>query len=482
MAAVDVHIRLNAAGELSEQIYRQLFAAIGDGRLAPGSQLPATRELAVRLAVSRNTVSLAYERLLAEGVVEGRVGSGTFVTNAPAPRSAAASRRAPAGAIHPREFWRTVPALSPRRSGELAFNFQPGTPDASLFPLTTWRRLIAGEYRRTSRHFATYGQAAGHAGLRAAIARHLGVSRAVRAEADDVIVTHGAQQAFDLIGRVLFSAGTPVAVEEPGYSRVRLLFSSLGARVRGVPVDDEGLCVDAIPRGVRIVSVTPSHQFPLGVTMSLRRRAALLDWAERHGGVILEDDYDTEFRFGGRPLDPLQSLDRTGRVIYVGSFSKVLLPTLRVGFLVAPASLQPALHTAKQLSDWHGELATQAALARFIDDGLLARHIRAVTREYARRYDAIAGGIEDRLARWLEVVPSAAGMHLAARLTPDVRVDTAALVTRAADRDVAVRRLADFYLGAPVSDGLVLGYGGITTARVDEGLTRLAAAFADVTR
>lgn len=479
---MDVHIRLSRRGELAEQIYRQLFAAIVDGRLRPGARLPPTRELAARLAVSRNTVGVAYERLLGEGVTVGRVGAGTFVTDEPVPATTATMRRAPAGAVHPREFWRSTAALPVRRKGDAAFDFSPGTPDDALFPLTAWRRLIAAEFRHTAAPYATYGHPAGHAGLRAAIARHVGVSRAVRADADDVVVTQGAQQAFDLIGRVLIGPGTCVAVEDPGYARVRLLYRSLGARVVGVRVDDEGLVVDAIPRSARLVYVTPSHQFPLGTTMSLRRRAALLAWAERCGGVIIEDDYDTEFRFGGRPLDPLQSLDRAGRVIYVGSFSKVLLPTLRVGFLVAPVSLQPALHAAKQLTDWHGELATQAALARFIDDGLLARHIRAVTRVYAARYARIAAGLEATLAAWLRVVPSAAGMHLTATLAPGAVVDLAHVVTRAGARGVAVRRLGDFYLGAPAIDGLVMGYGGIATARIDDGLARLAAAFAAVAR
>lgn len=478
---MDLHVRLTGGGELSEQIYRQLFAAIADGRLPRGSRLPATRELATRLAVSRTTVSLAYERLLAEGVTEGRVGAGTFVVDAPAPGPAGGGRRAPAGAVHPREFWRSMPVVPPR-TGEVAFDFNPGTPDDTLFPLTAWRRLVAGEFRRSSRPYATYGHPAGHAGLRAAIARHAGVSRAVRAEADDVVVTNGAQQAFDLIARVLCTPGMSVAVEDPGYPRVRALFASHGARVEPVPIDDEGLVVDAIPRRARLVYVTPSHQFPLGITMSLRRRAALLTWAERSGGVIVEDDYDTEFRFGGRPLDPLQSLDRAGRVIYVGSFSKVLLPTLRVGFMVAPASLQPALQAARQLTDWHGEMATQGALARFIDQGLLARHIRAVTREYARRYEAIAAGITQQLSRWLRVVPSAAGMHVTALLPPDAAVDLGRVVARAGEHGVAVRRLADFYLGPAAADGLVLGYGGIPTSRIGDGLTQLAAAFAAAMR
>jgi GntR family transcriptional regulator/MocR family aminotransferase len=474
---VDVHVQLDRRGALAEQIYRQLLDAIFDRRLRPGERLPATRELAARLQVSRNTVSIAYERLAAEGVLASQVGAGSFVTREPLPGTSVTARRAPAGTVHPRELWRTIPVLATERPPAGTFDFSPGTPDWDLFPLTVWRRLIANEFRASAARYAAYGHPAGHAALRAAIARHVGVSRAVRAVADDVVVTQGAQQAFDLIGRVLIGEGTCVAVEDPGYSRVRLLYRSLGARVVAVPVDDEGLIVEAIPQGVRLVYVTPSHQFPLGITMSLRRRTALLAWAERRGGVIVEDDYDSEFRFGGRPLDPLQSLDRAGRVIYVGSFSKVLLPALRLGFLVAPATLQDALHAARQLADWHGELATQAALARFIDEGLLARHIRTVTREYARRYTRIAAALDRGFSRWLRVVPAVAGMHLTATVAPAASVDIAQVVRHAERRGVAVRALAGFYQDAVSTDGLVLGYGGVSGPRIDEGLARLAAAF-----
>jgi GntR family transcriptional regulator/MocR family aminotransferase len=349
-----------------------------------------------------------------------------------------------------------------------------------LFPFTTWRRLVAHEFRGPVAQYAKYGDPGGHAPLRAAIARHTGVSRAVRADADDVIVTQGAQQAFDLIGRVLISEGTPVAVEDPGYPYVRWLFHSLGAQVMGVPVDGEGLNVDAIPAAARIVYVTPSHQFPLGTAMSLQRRTALLAWAERRGGVIIEDDYDSEFRFSGRPLDPLQTLDRTGRVIYVGSFSKVLLPALRVGFLIAPASLQPALLAARQLCGWHGDVATQAALARFIEQGLLARHIRKVSREYAGRHARITEAIERRFNQWLRVIPSAAGLHMSAEVADPARVDIAGVVRRARERGITIGSLSNFHIDATAAHakaGLILGYGGIPAARLDEGLKRLAASF-----
>jgi GntR family transcriptional regulator/MocR family aminotransferase len=353
------------------------------------------------------------------------------------------------------------------------YDFAVGVPDGRFFPIETWRRLVARELRASAVRSATYGDPRGHAGLRAAIARHIGVARSVRAGADDVLVTHGAQQALDLIGRVLVEPGSTVAVEEPGYWPARLLFQSLGARVVGVPVDAEGVDVAAIPAAARLVYVTPSHQFPMGTPLSLARRAALLAWAERRDALVIEDDYDSEFRFEDRPLEPLQSLDRGGRVVYVGSFSKTLLPMLRLGFLVAPASLQPALANAKLLSDWHGDLPTQAALARFIDEGLLARHVRKANRQYAERHARIVAGLEKDFAPWLGVVPSAAGLHLCALST----VELEPIVATARSAGVGVQALRDYYLGEPARDGLVIGYGAIPTERIGEGLHRLAVAF-----
>ena len=471
---MDVHIRLTRRGDFSIQIYRQILEAVLDGRFRPGERLPATRDLARRLGLSRNTVAVAYERLVAEGVLVGRVGAGSFVSLDPS--AARVSRRsAPAGAVYPRDIWRSLPVL--RHPAAMRYDFGVGTPDPHLFPLRTWRRLLATELRGEATSSGWYGEPAGVTRLRAAIARHIAVSRGVRTDADDVIVTTGAQQAFDLIGRVLIAAGTSVAVEEPGYRQVRLLFQSLGARVVGVPVDDEGLTVEAIPRDVRLVYVTPSHQFPLGRAMSLPRRMALLAWAERRGGVVIEDDYDSEFRFLGRPLDPVQSLDRKGRVIYVGSFSKVLIPGLRVGFLIAPASLTPALVAAKQLTDWHGETLTQAVLARFIDAGLLAQHIRKVAREYGSRYLRIVEVVERRFARWLDVIPAAAGLHLAALLREGCRVDITQVVRRAAERGVRVEALSTYFAGPVSAEGLVIGYGGIPMSRIDDGLALLRESF-----
>jgi GntR family transcriptional regulator/MocR family aminotransferase len=471
---VDLHVTLDGRGDFAARIYRQLRDAVLDGRLRPGERLPPTRELARRLDVSRNTVAAAYDRLTAEGFLVGRVGAGTFVGAVPGhPPPARKSPEAPAGSgLRPRRLWESIPDREYGEEHAYPYDFGVGVPDGRLFPLETWRRLLGRELRP---RVAGYGEPEGHAGLRAAIARHVGVARSVRAGADDILVTQGAQQALDLIGRVLVEPGSCVAVEEPGYPPARQLFQSLGARVVGVPVDGEGLDVAAIPSSARLVYTTPSHQFPLGTPMSLARRTALLGWAERRGAVVVEDDYDSEFRFSDRPLEPLQSLDRGGRVIYVGTFAKTMLPTLRLGFLVAPAALRPVLRKAKRLTDRHGEWYTQAALARFIDDGLLARHVRKVSREYAGRHERIVATLERDFADWLELVPSAAGLHLCARARPGVDVDDVRRRARAAG--VGVQALGDFCAQAPTQPGLVVGYGAISLDRIDEGLRRLASCF-----
>jgi GntR family transcriptional regulator/MocR family aminotransferase len=299
------------------------------------------------------------------------------------------------------------------------------------------------------------------------------VSRSVMAGADDVLVTSGAQQALDLVGRVLVARGDRVAIEEPGYPRARQAFEALGARIVPVPVDGEGIRVQDLPDDVRLVYVTPSHQFPLGVPMSLARRTALLAWSERTGAAIVEDDYDSEFRFDGRPLEPVQSLDRHGRVLYVGSFSKVLLPTLRLGFVVAPASVMPALRAAKGLADSHGPVDLQRALAAFIQEGTYARHVRRLLRVYRERRDRLVAAIDRELGDRVERLPAAAGLHLALRFR-DPSVDAEALAQRALERGVAAQPLGPYHLRRAPRAGFALGYGLIPTGRIDEGIRRLA--------
>jgi GntR family transcriptional regulator/MocR family aminotransferase len=343
---MELHISLIGRKDLSGEIYRQVRRSIVEGGLRPGDLLPPSRELALRLKVSRTTVTVAYDRLAGEGFVTSRVGAGTFVS-IQATRSPGPTRRPRAyGALRPRPVWDSV-ELSTAFARQALFDFRTGLPDASLFPHKQWRRLLARELRTEVVGAGIYGHPAGHAGLREAIARHIGISRGVVAAAEDVTITSGTQQALDVVARALLTPGDRVAVEDPGYAPSAFLFRSLGTKVIGVPVDQDGLIVEALPRKTRLVYVTPSHQYPLGLPMALPRRLALLAWAERHNAAIIEDDYDSEFRFRERPIEPLQTLDNSGRVIYVGSFSKTMLPTLRLGYVVTPASLREAVHKAK---------------------------------------------------------------------------------------------------------------------------------------
>ncbi|MFD8497247.1 PLP-dependent aminotransferase family protein [Amycolatopsis sp. NPDC059657] len=464
---MDIHIEFESGRGRRDEIYRQLRAAILDGRLRAGDPLPPTRELAKRVEVSRNTVSAAYDRLTAEGFLDAHVGSGTFVregagrVDRPEPSSPASLR--------PVEVWDAVPDAPRSFVTTAEFDFRAGVPDVRRFPFDTWRRLVANQLRESASDVLTYGDPQGHPGLRAAIARQAGLSRGVRAEPDDVLVTGGAQQAIDLVARVLLRPGEHAAVEDPGYPPPRLLFETLGARVHGVPVDDEGLVVDAIPAGCRLVYVTPSHQYPLSTAMSLRRRLALLDWAERHDAAIIEDDYDTEFRYAGRPLEPLHSLDSANRVLYLGSFSKVLAPGLRLGFLIAPPSLRAALTKAKSLTDWQTSNPIQAALAQFMDEGGFARHIRASRREYEARHNLVRQVLERDFAGLLMPIPSSAGLHISAFASADMRP-----VVKAARRGgIRLYSLEGFTARKDEVRGLVFGYGAIPLDRIEPGLRRL---------
>ncbi|ABF86680.1 transcriptional regulator, GntR family [Myxococcus xanthus DK 1622] len=467
---MDLHVDLQDRRDVAGQIYRGLRARILDGRLRDGEQVPPSRELAQRLGVSRNTVGVAYEWLTAEGLLVGRGRAGSFVQNAPRERGARAA--ATRGVkLRPRAVWSEL-HVPPPAEPPAPYDFRVGNPDAALFPFEAWHRLLA-RHLRAAAMTAAYADPAGHPELREAVARHVGVSRGVRAEASDVLITHGAQQALDLAGRVLLEPGDRVAVEEPGYPPARLLFQSLGAHVVPVPVDKEGLDVQALPDDTRLVYVTPSHQFPLGIVMSPARRRALLDWARRRDAVVIEDDYDSEFRFGGRPLETLHSLDRSGRVLYVGSFSKVLLPALRLGFLVAPPSLQRELRLAKQVTDWHSQLPAQAALARFIDTGALARHLRKTRREYEQRHTRLSEKLRHHFGDALEQLPSVAGLHLCVTFTRGGARLERELTRRARDAGIGIEALSGYFAGAPTRHGWVLGYGGVTVDRIDEGLWRL---------
>jgi GntR family transcriptional regulator / MocR family aminotransferase len=471
---VAFHVSLVGRTDLSGEIYRQIRQAILDRRLRPGERLPPTRELATALGVSRSTVTVAYESLLAEGFATSHTGSGTFVSHhLETKRPASKTRRSTVSAIRVRGVWETIP-LPTFFLRAARFDFRAGLPDASLFPHRAWRRVVAHALRSGEMAAGVYENPAGNWDLRAAIARHIGISRSVSGSPDDIIVTNGTQQALDIIARVLLEPGDVVAVEKPGYRPPRDLFKALGARVIGVPVDSEGLVVAALPAEARIVHVTPSHQFPLGMAMSLSRRRALLAWADRNNAVVVEDDYDSEFRFGGRPLEPLQTIDSTGRVVYVGTFSKTLLPALRLAFMVVPPSLREAAHKAKFVTDWHTATIAQSALAQFIDEGAFARHIRRVSRTYSERHEILTAEIKRNFSDYLDLVPSSTGLHIAAYARRASVDDINAIALRAFDLGVAVQ---SFPLEGEPQVGIMLGYGAIETAQIAEGLRRLRRCF-----
>ncbi len=457
-------------GKLAHELHQQLRAAILDGRLPAHSPLPATRKVAAALGVARNTVVTAYDLLIAEGYLIPRKGAKPQVAEFARRRTAKPSRVS-IGIDESRfaSTWRT-PFLQPSPARVLPErNFRLGIPDHRHFPHDIWRRLMAQSLRKSSREPFAYAPSQGVPALREAIAQHVAFARAVACTADDVIVTSGAQQAFDLIARLLVTPGqTKVAVEEPGYPPVRAAFAAAGALVVPLPVDDEGLCVDRLPDDVRIISVTPSHQSPTGVAMSLRRRSALLEFARRRHAVVVEDDYDGEFRFGGRPLDALQTLDRDAVVFYVGTFSKSMFPSLRKGFVVAPAWAHGGLVTVKHCTDSHCDTVTQAALAAFIRDGHLARHVRHMRPIYAARREALLDGLQHELGRWLQPIPSEAGLHLAARLRdPALVPEIMPTILRFA---AGTESTADYAMTRGIEPAVTFGYGVIDAAEIAAAL------------
>ena len=480
---------------MHRQLYAQVRDAILSGRLAPGVRLPATRVLAEELGCSRNTVVNAFEQLHAEGYLEGRTGAGTFVSGvlpdhllspSETPRTKAGPQRPAARGLSRRG--QDLAALA-RPSVPVARAFTPGLPDVAHFPFDVWGRLLGRIWRRPSADLLHPGSMAGYPPLRAAIARHLRSVRGLPCDAEQVLITAGAQQALDLVARVLIDPGDAVWLEEPGYAGLRNALAAAGARLVPVPVDAEGLVVTEGRRlapDARLAAVTPSHQYPLGVTLSLSRRLALLDWASERDAWVLEDDYDSEYRYGGRPLASLQGLDASradgGRVIYVGTFSKVLFPALRLGYLIAPPDLVTPLSQALRSLDDSASSIAQPALARFIDEGHFASHLRRMRRLYAARQDALLAAAERYFEGLLQLAPDAAGLHLVARLGPALRgrVSDREVEREASAAGIAVGALSTYYATAEAADrlscqGLLLGYAALDEAEIDGNARRLAA-------
>ena len=467
-------------GGLARALHRQLRSAVLDGRLPAGFALPSTRALATTLGIGRNTVITACERLVSGGHAHSRPGASTTVTAAVEgrarrpPLAATAGRaRTPDQRIVP--VWRRPADLLAPAAGLPERNFRVGVPEHQLFPHDIWRRLAARGLRLWGREPFTYGSPQGLPALREAIAGHVAFVRAVACTAEDLIVTSGAQQAFDLLARLLVEPGrTRVAVEDPGYPPLRAAFAGMGARLVGVPVDAQGLQVDRLPSGVRVICVTPSHQWPTGAVMSAARRTALLAYAQRNGSVIIEDDYDGEFGYEASPHDALQTLDRAASVFYVGTFSKSLFPALRKGFVVAPTWSRSALLDIKRCVDSHGDAMTQATLSAFIAEGHLARHIARMRRLYAQRRNAVSQGLAKHLGARLVAMPGNAGLHLAAQIVPAARAGHLVnLAQQHLPGCMAISRLA---MRPREHPALCIGYGNVDVEQIDRAIARLGAA------
>jgi GntR family transcriptional regulator/MocR family aminotransferase len=472
------------AGPLYRQLYAGLRAMILDGRLPSGSRLPANRVLAQDMALSRNTVATALQQLVAEGYVETRRGDGTYVASElpdagperPRPRrlghDKAQQREDVARHYGLSRRGRDLAAIS-RASISGGMAFAPG-PDIASFPFDIWARLLTRFWRRPGRDLAVSQDPGGYPPLKAAIAAYLGAMRGVRCDPGQIIVVSGAQQGINLASQVLLDHGDQAMVEEPGYGGIRGALTAAGLRIALTPVDGEGLDIaagEARAPLARMVCVAPSHQHPLGVVMSLRRRLALIEWARRRGAWILEDDYDSEYRYSGRPLAALQGLDPTGRVIYVGSFSKVLFPSLRLGYLVVPPDLVDAFISARRVLDEHTAMLAQPVLATFIDEGHFAAHVRRMRRLYAARQEALLDMARRELDGLLEIDADEAGMHLIARPGTHFSgaMDDQRLARAAGEAGVVAPPLSQSYVGKPLRQGFMLGYAAhdedaITTA------------------
>jgi GntR family transcriptional regulator/MocR family aminotransferase len=488
-ALLPILVDRDDARPMHRQIYDEIRGLILSGRLGPGARLPSTRALAVELEVSRNTVAAAFDQLMAEGYIEGRIGAGTHVapdlpeeamTGAmPAGTASATSGpQGPAGDLSRRGTMLASVGFA-RRRGSPAFT--PGLPDMTEFPFDIWARLMARSWRRPPASLLMHGDPAGYAPLRRAIAGYLATARGVRCDADQVIVVAGAQQAIGLAAHVLADEGDEAVVEDPGYPGVRGALLAAGLRLVHAPVDGEGLMVAEAARRAtrpRLICVAPSHQYPLGVTLSLARRLQLLDWASREEAWIVEDDYDSEYRYLGRPLAALQGMDRAGRVVYVGSFSKVLFPSLRVGYLVAPAHLIDAFLKARRALDDHPSSVAQPALTAFIEEGHFAAHIRRMRKLYAGRQAALVEQAGQILPDLLTLEAAPAGMHLVARLLPGLTrrlsdIDAAAAI---AAQGITASPLSATYVREAPMQGLLLGYAATPADEMADKLARMAAA------
>lgn len=481
---VSPRLDIEAPAPLYRQLYDRLRRAILSGTLGPGSKLPSTRGMALELGIARNTVMTAYEQLLAEGYLEGEAGSGTYVSkalpehllnaslpdrpdmNAPG-RYPKPSRRGAALAAIPSPFYPVQKSACP---------FRLGWPALDAFPFELWARLTARYWRNKLSHLLAYGDSAGYWPLREAIAAYLVTSRGVQCHPSQVIIVSGSQQGLDLVAKVLLDPGDSAWIEDPGYNGARGAFLAAGVRLIPVAVDDEGMNLPKVAgkqSKVRLAYVTPAHQYPLGITMSMSRRLALLDWANHADAWILEDDYDSEYRYAGRPLAALQGIDSQERVIYLGTFSKVLFPSLRVGYLVVPRSLIDVFARVRALCDGHSSTLSQAVLAEFLSAGHFGRHVRRMRHLYAERQEVFLRAAYRELRGLLDVHPCDGGMHLIGWLEPGM--DDRVIARRARAGGIVTTPLSSLASRPLKRGGLMLGYTALDSRTIRDGIRRLAA-------
>jgi GntR family transcriptional regulator / MocR family aminotransferase len=467
---------LERGNPLFRQVYLRFRQAILSGSFRGGEKLPSTRDIAEQLGISRTVVLLAYDQLLAEGFAVGRAGSGTYVSSEVdvrqpnRPRDLARLRVSRFG-LAAAGGWSKM-NVPQHRPGSLPYDFAYGRSDLATFPFEMWRRILLQQSRKTRVAELDYGPAAGNSKLREVICKHLRRSRNVVCDASQVLIVNGSQQALDLIARVLIEQGDRVAIEDPGYQGTREVLRCAGARLLPVAVDRHGLDPERLPRNARIAFVTPSHQFPTGAILPLARRIALLEWAKLQKAVVVEDDYDGEFRYEDQPLESLQGLDSAGRVIYIGTFSRTVFSSLRIGYLIAPKNLIPAFTAAKWLCDRHTPTLEQATLAEFIDKGIYERYLRRVRRRNAARRHALLEAIPLHMSDRVEITGDGAGAHVV--LWPRHPVTEESVIANAASQGVGVYGTSAYFLNRPRRAGILLGYSRMTENQIREGIRRLS--------
>jgi GntR family transcriptional regulator/MocR family aminotransferase len=470
------HLDENDADPLYRQIYLQLRRMILEGHLPPGTKLPPSRKLAALNGIGRITVTQAYKQLETEGFVNSRPGAGTFVAEKLSPNPAPLAEYVfnPDLSSWGRRLQR-APNTPRREKQRLDIDFGFGRSFPHIFPYDVWRRLLARYLSTDDVMLSRYGSPLGFYPLREALATYLAHQRGVTCTPEQVVIVSGAQQALDILARLLFNAGDKIVVETPGYNHAYRLFQAHGAQLHPLAVDEHGLPVNDLPQedGFRAAFVTPSHQFPRGGSLQLDRRLKLLAWARQQGALILEDDYDSELRYDGRPLSALQGLDESGHVVYLGTFSKVLFPALRLGYVVLPESLLDPFSRTLALVDRGAPTLTQAAVADFISEGYFERHLRRLRLAYGERREAFVAAMDTELAGEVSFSRVPAGLHIMLHLHPDCK--EAEVVQKAAAVGVGIYPGAPYYLHRPAPPSILLGFSGLNKEQIQEGVSRLAA-------